>query len=283
MMFSVTNDVSRLLLQCPDSDAGVGAGPRSPANEQAVSPFGLPTTRTFTEDDLVALLTREEPRLRAMLGLEMPNRHAAVLSVDDVLQETWIDAWLEYASLVSHSKRSVQAWLNSIAQRNLIDACRMLDAQRRGGRGRRWPSPQQQGQTQPARSSTRFGGLVQRLMPGRLSAAGSSAERPSSGAAVAGPAGSASLKRVEKVVQRPRISGAARHRERVETLRSVLADLPPEARRLIEAFDLRGQPMAEVARELGCSVGAAYMKRARALRRLRSHLGQTSIFFSTRA
>lgn len=88
------------------------------------------------ESSLERLIRTHEDELGARLGREMPRRHAGVLSVEDVLQQTWIDASLGFETLVSRSDRAVRAWLWSIARRNLIDAIRMLDAERRGG-GRR--------------------------------------------------------------------------------------------------------------------------------------------------
>ena len=59
-------------------------------------------------------------------------------------------------------------------------------------------------------------------------------------------------------------------------LRQALATLPETYREVVERYELGGESAAEVAKRLGRSVGAIFMIRARALRRLLELLGSTS-------
>jgi len=86
---------------------------------------------------LSALLERHATSLRAQLLPQMPTRWQSVLSVEDVLQQTYADAFVDIRSLRSAETRTLQAWLLRLAKRNLIDAIRMLEAAKRGGDKRR--------------------------------------------------------------------------------------------------------------------------------------------------
>lgn len=73
------------------------------------------------------------PGLRRAIQRELPRRHTAVLSVEDVLQQTLIDAFQAFPSLSKEKLPALSGWLAQIARRNVIDATRMLDADKRGG------------------------------------------------------------------------------------------------------------------------------------------------------
>ncbi len=75
----------------------------------------------------------------------------------------------------------------------------------------------------------------------------------------------------------------SRHAARGEArgvLATALENLPPLYRRVIELYDLRGSPAAEVAAELSRSTGAVFMLRSRAHERLAGLLGPSSAFFT---
>jgi RNA polymerase sigma-70 factor (ECF subfamily) len=55
-----------------------------------------------------------------------------VLSVDDVMQESYIDAFLDVGRFDPRGEGSFRAWLTTLANRNLLDALRMLEAEKRG-------------------------------------------------------------------------------------------------------------------------------------------------------
>lgn len=89
---------------------------------------------------LATLLEQHGPQVRRSLEGKIPPRWQAVLSVDDVMQETYIDAFLDVGRFDPRSPEAFTAWLLTIARRNLVDALRMLDAEKRG-RNRRQAQP----------------------------------------------------------------------------------------------------------------------------------------------
>jgi len=88
-------------------------------------------------DALTELLVNEGPALRARLAAEIPARWRSVLSADDVVQETYIDAFLDVKNFVPRGPGAFTAWLLTLARRNLVDAIRMLEAEKRGRSYRR--------------------------------------------------------------------------------------------------------------------------------------------------
>ncbi|MCP4592542.1 MAG: sigma-70 family RNA polymerase sigma factor [bacterium] len=84
---------------------------------------------------LVELLEGAGPVVRRRIAGDIPQRFRSVLSVDDVLQQTYVDAFLNIHEFFSRGGDAFVTWITTIAQRNLIDARRMLEAEKRG-RGR---------------------------------------------------------------------------------------------------------------------------------------------------
>lgn len=82
---------------------------------------------------LSALLTEHGAVVRGRLAGQIPRRWQSVLSLDDVLQETYTDAILDIRRLIGRTEAAFGAWLMTLARRNLCDAIRMLDADKRGG------------------------------------------------------------------------------------------------------------------------------------------------------
>lgn len=85
---------------------------------------------------LETLLEQHGPEVRQRLAGRVPDRFRAVLTVDDVMQQTYTDAFLEMESFSADGSGDFRAWLLSLARCNLADALRMLNAQKRG-KGRR--------------------------------------------------------------------------------------------------------------------------------------------------
>ncbi len=83
---------------------------------------------------LSLLLEQVGPELRRRLAPEIPPRWRSILSVDDVMQETYIDAFLDIHYFHPRGSGSFLAWLTVLAKRNLVDALRMLEAEKRGSR-----------------------------------------------------------------------------------------------------------------------------------------------------
>jgi RNA polymerase sigma-70 factor (ECF subfamily) len=84
-------------------------------------------------DALAKLLEQLGPGLRGQLIPEMPTRWQSILGVDDVLQQTYSDAFLDIRSVKATDINGLRAWLVRLAKRNIIDAVRMLEAAKRGG------------------------------------------------------------------------------------------------------------------------------------------------------
>jgi RNA polymerase sigma-70 factor (ECF subfamily) len=97
----------------------------------------LTRARQRDEQALAALLGRCAGSIRRAVEADLPRRHAGVLSAEDVLQQTFIDAFLGIDRFRGVDEDAFAAWVMSIARRNLIDAVRHLDAERRGGSRRR--------------------------------------------------------------------------------------------------------------------------------------------------
>lgn len=82
---------------------------------------------------LTRLIERHGPVLRDRFRREIPQRWEAMLSLDDLMQETYTDAFLDITSFVPRGPGSFEGWLSSIARHNLLNAIEMLGAEKRGG------------------------------------------------------------------------------------------------------------------------------------------------------
>lgn len=85
------------------------------------------------QEALSCLLQRHAPDVRLQLSSQMPNRWRSLLSIDDVLQQTYADAFVAIGSLRATDAAGFKGWLAQLSKRNLIDAIRMLEAAKRGG------------------------------------------------------------------------------------------------------------------------------------------------------
>ncbi len=82
------------------------------------------------------LLEQSGPRVRRTLAGKIPHRWQSVLSLDDVMQEAYIDAFLDIHKFEPRGEGSFDAWLFTVANRTLLDAVRLLDAEKRGRKHR---------------------------------------------------------------------------------------------------------------------------------------------------
>jgi len=88
------------------------------------------------------LFERHGPDVRRSLANAIPKKFAALISIDDVMQQTYMDAFLDLAKFHARDSSAFSAWLTKLARRNLVDAMRMLRAEKRGGnRNRIEPDP----------------------------------------------------------------------------------------------------------------------------------------------
>jgi len=82
---------------------------------------------------LSALLERHGPSVRTRLEGEIAAKWRSMLSVDDVMQQTYTDAFLTIRGFEHRQDSTFKNWLITLARRNLLDAVRMLSTQKRGG------------------------------------------------------------------------------------------------------------------------------------------------------
>lgn len=83
-------------------------------------------------DALAELLKKNSPAVRQGLAGQIPARWRPVLTVDDVMQQTYVDAFLDIGKFDVERDGTFRAWLTTLAKRNLMDALRMLGTQKRG-------------------------------------------------------------------------------------------------------------------------------------------------------
>lgn len=84
---------------------------------------------------LAELLTKYGPMLRAELNID--RRWQTVLEADDVLQVTYLEAFLHITSFAPNGLAGFYTWLKRIAENNLRDAIKGLERQKRPQPGQR--------------------------------------------------------------------------------------------------------------------------------------------------
>lgn len=165
---------------------------------------------------------------RARIGAQWAHQ----LSPEDILQATCLDAIRSIRAYEPRGEAAFSQWLRRLAEHNIIDAVRGLDAERRRiprARPARFPSP-----------SDPSAALLQSLTPALTRSASPS-------------------RRLSLEDSRSLLAQAMRL-------------LPDDHRAVVEWYDLEGRPIAQIAAELHKSPGATYMMRTRALERLREVL-----------
>lgn len=88
-------------------------------------------------DALVQLLEATAPSVRAILEPKIGRKHRAMLSIDDVMQVTYMEAISRIGGFSGGGSRGFLAWMIRIAENNLIDAVRGLEAAKRPNPSRR--------------------------------------------------------------------------------------------------------------------------------------------------
>jgi len=82
---------------------------------------------------LVSLLEAESERMRWKLSKRIPRSLQSFLDVDDVLQQSCVDAFYAIKDVRLEDRNSFAAWFETISRRNLIDIIRSLKSLKRGG------------------------------------------------------------------------------------------------------------------------------------------------------
>jgi len=87
------------------------------------------------------LLRRHGPAARRNISGRIPRQWQSVVSEDDVMQQTYADAFRSIGRFEPTADGSFAGWLTSLARCNLRDATKMLEAEKRGGGRRRVEAP----------------------------------------------------------------------------------------------------------------------------------------------
>ena len=90
---------------------------------------------------LSALLDSCGDQVAQRLGGEIGGQWRSVLDIDDVMQVTFIEAFLQIGQFTGSDTRSFSAWLGRIAENNLRDAIRELQCEKRPQPDKRAHSP----------------------------------------------------------------------------------------------------------------------------------------------
>lgn len=188
------------------------------------------------EDALALLLGRHGPGVREQVLPTIATKWRTVLDVDDIMQVTYLEAFISIDHFVDKPESSFSGWLKRIAQNNLRDAIRELERQKR---------PQPENRLQPVSADASAVVLLEDL--------GFTTTTPSSQAA---------SNEIRLAVE------------------SAIACLPEDYSSVVRLYDLEGKPARDVAKEMGRSVGAVYMLRARAHDCLRTSFTADHQFFS---
>lgn len=86
---------------------------------------------------LAGLLEAVGPRVRARIAPKISGPLQASLDADDVMQVTYLEAVLRLGKFKSGGIDGFFSWLSRLAENNLIDAVRALEAAKRPGPSRR--------------------------------------------------------------------------------------------------------------------------------------------------
>ncbi|GJQ28207.1 MAG: RNA polymerase sigma factor RpoE [Phycisphaerae bacterium] len=90
-------------------------------------------TKATTGDQaaMAELLRRHGPVVRARLASKMSTVWQSALDVDDVMQVTYLEAFMRITSFQPRHEGSFLAWVSLIAENNLRDAIKELERQKR--------------------------------------------------------------------------------------------------------------------------------------------------------
>ena len=193
---------------------------------------GFPNSFRKEDPRLVEALSNECDRLRKRIGRGIPRAHRAVLQVDDVLQQSCVEAFAAIEDVGFKSRQHFSAWFETVARRNLIDAIRALQSHKRGGQATRLALHSE---------AESLVGLLDCLVTTSITA-----------------------------------SRQLLFKETVGRLRAAIACLPDHYRQVIELYDLKQQPIEQVAQAMHKTIGATFMIRNRAHRLLAEMLQTTA-------
>ncbi len=93
----------------------------------------LVLARAGDRDAFVRLLVEARPILERAVADGVPARWRCLISSDDLVQETCADICRAFARFEGTEAGAFVRWLRVLARHNLVDAARMLRAEKRGG------------------------------------------------------------------------------------------------------------------------------------------------------
>jgi RNA polymerase sigma-70 factor (ECF subfamily) len=91
------------------------------------------------------LLWAHHDRLRGYLAARLPQNPDPLLSAEDLLQETFMQAWRDVRRYEPREPAAFSAWLQAIAEHRLQDALKAARAAKRGGGRRALPGAAPEG------------------------------------------------------------------------------------------------------------------------------------------
>lgn len=94
----------------------------------------LAAAREGDQEAVAELLRRESAPLRAHVEGEIGTRWRPYLTADDVLQETFLDAFRSIHRFVPDGQNSLIRWLKRIASSKIVDAIRAISREQADGR-----------------------------------------------------------------------------------------------------------------------------------------------------
>ncbi len=115
------------------------------------------------------LLFAHRQRLLRHIGRKLPAALLSVVSDEDVLQQTFVNAFRDIRRFRPQGEGSFYAWLAAIADHRLLDAIKTHGRKKRGGDRQRVFQPREQGST--------VGDLLDRLSDGGATPSGRVARR----------------------------------------------------------------------------------------------------------
>lgn len=92
-------------------------------------------------DALRSLLETYGPQVWSTIHADIGSRHRSMLDADDVMQVTYMEAFLQVDRLHARDTTAFLGWLRSIARNNLRDAVKELERKKRPDPARRVQAP----------------------------------------------------------------------------------------------------------------------------------------------
>ncbi len=92
-------------------------------------------------DALVKALEAIAPRIRARISPKIPAAYQSMIDADDVMQVTYGEAYSKIRRFRAGDADAFASWIATLAENNLIDALRSMDAAKRPGPRRRIEKP----------------------------------------------------------------------------------------------------------------------------------------------